>query len=104
MNTKQLFATVAMLTATGAVLAEPLDYVRADVGFVSTKTRAEVIAQLNQAKADGSYQVLDAQYPGQFAILANNTGTRVESFAISAPQGVKRSEERRGGKECRSRW
>jgi|GEM_PF-1349107 hypothetical protein len=89
MNTKQLLAAAAMLAATGSVLAEPADFVRPDVGFVSTKTRAEVIVQLKQAQADGSYQVLDVQYPGQFTVLANNTGTPVESFALSAPQGVK---------------
>jgi len=89
MNTKKLLAAVAMFTATGAVLAEPSDYVRPDVGFISTMTRAEVIAQLKHAQADGSYKILDAQYPGQFEVLAHNEGTPVESFALSAPQGVK---------------
>ncbi|HTN65144.1 MAG TPA: DUF4148 domain-containing protein [Burkholderiaceae bacterium] len=54
MNAKQLISTVALLAATGAVFAQQTEWVAADANFVSTKTRAEVRAELNQAYADGT--------------------------------------------------
>lgn len=52
MNTKQLLAAVAMLTATGVVLAAS-DYTAPDEGFVSTKTRAQVIESFAGAAPQG---------------------------------------------------
>ena len=51
MNAKQLIAAVSIFAATGSVFAaEWADF----SDFVSTKTRAEVIAELKQAQADGT--------------------------------------------------
>jgi len=51
MNTKQLTAALILLTAAGAALADSGD--APGTPFVSTKTRAEVIAELKQAQAQG---------------------------------------------------
>ena len=51
MNTKQLTAALVLFTAAGAALAEaPYP---PETKFESTKTRAEVIAELQQAQAQG---------------------------------------------------
>ncbi|EIJ44776.1 hypothetical protein GWL_42150 [Herbaspirillum sp. GW103] len=61
MNTKNitrtLFATLLLSTAMGAAKAEaPYP---ADTTFVSTKTRADVVAELQQARAAGQLLVSD---------------------------------------------
>lgn len=66
MNAKKLIAAVAACVAASAVFAQQTEYVQPDAGFVSTKTRAQVIAELEQAKADGSYALAHQEYPGQF--------------------------------------
>ena len=53
MNAKQLIAAVAVFAATGSVFANDLQVFPEQANFVSTKTRAEVIAQVRQANADG---------------------------------------------------
>jgi transcription elongation GreA/GreB family factor len=50
-----------MLAATGSVLAQ--EFVPPDANFVSTRTRAEVIAEIAQARADGTLAVNDATDP-----------------------------------------
>ncbi|MBB3211895.1 hypothetical protein FHW67_001163 [Herbaspirillum sp. Sphag1AN] len=51
MNTKQITAAVVLFAAAGAALAEaPYP---PETKFVSTKTRAEVLAELKQAQAQG---------------------------------------------------
>jgi len=51
MNTKNLIAAFAVLTAAGSAFAEStFPYVDFS-GFVSTKTRAEVVAEMNQPAA-----------------------------------------------------
>lgn len=50
MNAKKMIAAVAVFAATGSAFAsEWVDF----SNFKSTKTRAEVVAELNQAKASG---------------------------------------------------
>jgi len=53
MNAKQLIATVALFAATGAAFAQSTEYADPAAGFVSTKTRAEVRAELAQAQREG---------------------------------------------------
>ncbi|HYD63586.1 MAG TPA: DUF4148 domain-containing protein [Noviherbaspirillum sp.] len=60
MNAKHFAATFAMLAA-GSVYAQ--EYVAPDENFVSTRTRAEVIAEIDQARADGTLHVSDTEYP-----------------------------------------
>lgn len=61
MNAKHLIAAVAVLAATGSAIAQ--EYVAPDANFVSTKSRAEVVAELRQARADGSLDVSEYGYP-----------------------------------------
>jgi hypothetical protein len=60
MNAKHLIAVVSVLAA-GSTFAQ--EFVAPDAGFVSTKTRAEVIAELQQARADGSLEISEYGYP-----------------------------------------
>jgi hypothetical protein len=62
MNVKNLIAAVAVLSATGSVFAQTGEYIE-PAPSVSTKTRAEVIAELNQAYADGTLNVPEYGYP-----------------------------------------
>lgn len=52
MNAKNLIAAVAVFAAGSAFADSTYPYVDHS-GFVSTKTRAEVVAELNQANANG---------------------------------------------------
>lgn len=61
MNAKHLIAAVAVLASSGSVLAQ--EFVEPGVNFVSTRTRAEVVAELKQAQAEGTLRVLDFEYP-----------------------------------------
>ena len=57
MNIKNIVAGVVLFSAFGAAMAEaPYP---AETTFVSTKTRAEVIAELQQARAQGLLQSND---------------------------------------------
>lgn len=85
MNAKQLLATVAMFTATGIVLANS-EYTAPDDGFVSTKTRAQVISEMKQAKADGSYRTANAEYVGPVFALTGNASAAVEPVTLTSSQ------------------
>lgn len=61
MHVKHLVAAFAILASTGSVLAQ--EFVDPAANFVSTRTRAEVIAELKQAQADGTDRVLESEYP-----------------------------------------
>jgi glycerol kinase len=53
MNAKTLIAAVTLLTSAGAVFAGNVESVSHNSNFVSTKTRAEVTAELQQVAAKG---------------------------------------------------
>jgi deoxyribose-phosphate aldolase len=76
MNAKHLIAALTVFAAAGAALADDTTYPYVDHSkFVSTKTRAEVIAELNAANANGQL----AQNPDfvEFPAVAS-TKTRAE--------------------------
>jgi Domain of unknown function (DUF4148) len=82
MKVKLLVSIFAVLTSAGSAFAQQREFVPADEGFVSTKSRAEVIAEMNQAKASGAYVVAGSEeFVGQFAAIArsNEAQTRVAS-------------------------
>ncbi|MFC5474148.1 DUF4148 domain-containing protein [Paraherbaspirillum soli] len=54
MNAKQLIAVVTLLTAAGSVMAQAPS---------AGKTRAQVIAEMKEARANGEMSVPDSQYP-----------------------------------------
>lgn len=61
MNHKQIIASLIVLTSAGSAFAEA-SY-PSETLFVSTKTRAEVQAELMEAKAQGLMNQSDASYP-----------------------------------------
>lgn len=61
MNAKKLIATVAVLAASSsAVAGTGYEYPHPANNFVSSKSRAEVAAEVKQARADGSLITNDA--------------------------------------------
>jgi len=77
MNAKQLIATVALFAATGAAFAQSTEYADPAAGFVSTKTRAEVVAEIKQASALGTL----AQRDGQDATVTTTARSRADARA-----------------------
>jgi len=77
MNTKNiaknLFAGLLLTTAVGAAMAEA--QYPAETRFVSTKTRADVVAELQQARANGQLLVSDRD---QNVKVAASTKSREE--------------------------
>lgn len=63
MNVKQLIAAVAVLAATGSAFAQQTEFVAPDANFMSSKSRAEVMAELNQAQAQGVLATREDTYP-----------------------------------------
>ena len=81
MNAKKLIVVIAMLAGAGSTFAGEAARSENNVDFRSTKTRAEVIAEFNQAKADGTYIGSGEIYAMQSVqINASNTSgeTRAE--------------------------
>jgi hypothetical protein len=64
MNTKQLMIAAAMLVATGSTFAQATEYPVPSDGFLSSKTRAQVQADLNQSSPARrtEYPVPDANF------------------------------------------
>ncbi|WP_034302563.1 DUF4148 domain-containing protein [Herbaspirillum sp. RV1423] len=78
MNTKQITAAVILFAAAGAAMAEaPYP---PETKFVSTKTRAEVISELQQAQAQGLIANGD-NYP--IVIQARSTRSREQVVSQS---------------------
>jgi Domain of unknown function (DUF4148) len=89
MNVKQLIAATAVFAAAGSVYAQQREYIPPAEGFVSTKSRAEVIAELNQAKASGTYvNAGSEEFPGQFAALAGKSGAQTRLAGKSRAEVV----------------
>ena len=89
MNAKQFIAGAAMFAASAAVFAQSSEYTSPDEGFISTKTRAEVIAALQQAQADGSYQIASAEYRDPVSLSANSAGAPAGPGAVTSTQIAK---------------
>jgi hypothetical protein len=75
MIAKRLIAAFTVLAATDSVFAQ--EFVEPDANFVSTRSRAEVIAELVQARADGTLVVDDATYPPLPAKVGTKTRAEV---------------------------
>jgi hypothetical protein len=77
MNAKKLIAAVTVFAAAGSALADStFPYVDFS-GFKSTKTRAEVTAELKDARASGNYVVGGREYVQADANFAS-TKTRAQ--------------------------
>ncbi len=61
MNAKQMIIAIAVFAAAGSAFAQQREFVAPDANFTPAKTRAEVIAELNQAYADGTLVPRDGE-------------------------------------------
>ncbi|MEO8837597.1 MAG: DUF4148 domain-containing protein [Herbaspirillum sp.] len=86
MYTKQLIATVFMCAAAGAVMAQSPEFVAADAGFHSTKSRAEVVMELKQAQSAGLLAFTESTYP--VLTVPANMHTRAEVRSQIMPSAV----------------
>jgi len=77
MNAKHLVAAFAFLATTGSVFAQ--EFVVPDANFVSSRTRADVVAEIAEARANGTLDVIDSQYP-----VVATTGTPKTRAEVSA--------------------
>jgi len=77
MNTRKILAAAAIFAASATAFAQQTEFVAPDAGFTSTKTRAEVIAEMNQAYQDGT--LATQQVDGETtAIAANGSRSRAD--------------------------
>jgi Domain of unknown function (DUF4148) len=89
MNAKYLIAAGAFIAATGSAFAQQTEFVAPDANFVSTKTRADVKQELNQAKASGAYAAAGSEeYAGQFAALKRGNGVQTQVAAKSRAEVI----------------
>jgi hypothetical protein len=82
MNLKQLIAAGIVFTAAGYALATTA--APAETQQISGKTRAEVIAELQQARAEGLMDYNDLTYPIQTPVKSARTREEVSAEAIAA--------------------
>lgn len=73
MNAKQIFASVSLLIAAGAAMAEP-------VGLTREQVRAEAV----RARAAGELDITEANYPVLQATVSHVTREQVRNEAIAA--------------------
>jgi predicted RNase H-like HicB family nuclease len=86
MNIKKIIAATLLITAAGATFADDAAAMSAPAG----KTRAEVIAELKQANAQGLIATNDADFSGSKPSVAGEKHDRV--LAMPAPAGKTRAE------------
>ncbi|MGE5622199.1 MAG: DUF4148 domain-containing protein [Bacillota bacterium] len=90
MNAKNLIAAVAVLTATGSAFAEST-YPYVDFsGFASTKTRAEVTAEVQQAAAQ---PVAQTEWVDFTRVASGKSRAQVRTELAQADAGVQRNQE-----------
>lgn len=85
MNATKLVAAIATLVAAGSVFAQ--EYTQPDAGFVSTKSRAEVNAELAQARAGGTPQFAEHAYPVIAIELTKSRGDVAAELAQARNEG-----------------
>jgi hypothetical protein len=83
MKVKTLIAAVTLLTSAGAVFAGDVHPTFDHTQFVSTKTRAEVIAELQQATANGSL-ARPSESVDYNTVVSTRTRDEVRNEAIQA--------------------
>lgn len=88
MNIKQLVAAITVLAATGAAFAEARPI---NTPFVSTKTRAEVRAELEQARAQGLLTRDRERHPVFAPVQSTRSREEVRAEAIEAMKHPQRN-------------
>lgn len=83
MKVKTLIAAVTLLASAGAVFAENGNPFVDHTGFVSSRTRAEVIAEMQQAAAKGSV-TRNSENIGHSNVVSTRTRDEVLNEAIQA--------------------
>ena len=93
MTIKQLIAAASMFVAAGSALAQgqgQQEFVAPDAGFVSTKSRAEVRAELNQAPSQSQRAAWEYSYPANVPLAAApRADEQVSAIAQSAPRAAR---------------
>lgn len=89
MNAKQLIVSLSLLGATGAVFAQAVGYEVPNANFVSTKTRAEVTAELKQAQAAGTFVAGGEAYSNERVAVVK---THAPQVAAAPAAGKSRAE------------
>jgi hypothetical protein len=85
MKATQLIATIALFAATtGAAFAQQAEFTPADAGFQSSKSRAEVRAEVVQAYQDGTLITNDGANVNRTALANAGERTRAEVRAEQA--------------------
>lgn len=91
MNVKQLIAAVTVLAAAGSVFAADVTPFAEQENFVSTKTRAEVVAELVQARANGELVAGDTYAGNTSVTTSTRSRDEVRAEAIKAAKNQKLS-------------
>jgi hypothetical protein len=76
MNAKQLIGSIILFSAVGAAFAEAPYPV--ETPFHSTKTHAQVLTELKQARAQGQMSIGDSNYP--YEAPFHSTKTRAQAL------------------------
>lgn len=85
MKVKTLIAAVTLLASAGAVFAENGNPFVDHTSFVSSRTRAEVIAEMQQAAPRGNV-TRNSEYVAHSNVASNKTRGEVRNEAIQAAQ------------------
>ncbi|HJU71027.1 MAG TPA: DUF4148 domain-containing protein [Paucimonas sp.] len=94
MNARNLIAAVAVFAAAGSAYADVTGNFDDFTNFVSTKTRAEVIAELKTAQAQGQMTHTEWFEPSTYANAGTQTRNEVRAEAIQNARDVKRQAAR----------
>lgn len=93
MNTQQMVVAASLLIAAAAAMAQQTEFIAPDANFVSTRTRAEVIAELRAAQKEGTYMAGGEEYEGQMKTMARNFRNKQDpAYATVIKQEVATSE------------
>jgi hypothetical protein len=85
MKATQMIAAIALFAATtGAAFAQQAEFTPADAGFQSSKSRAEVRAEVVQAYQEGTLQTNDSADVNRTALANAGERTRAEVRAEQA--------------------
>ena len=86
MNISKIVVTAALIAAAGSALADAAYPVNAS--FTSTKTRAEVVADLKQASDQGRVSYGNTAYPLPQAAVSTKTRAEVRAELAAATADV----------------
>jgi hypothetical protein len=84
MNASRLVAAVVLVAAAGATFAQEV-YVAPDAGFVSTRTRAEVKAEIDPSVIHGEQNYIESVATGK------RTRAEVRAEAVAATKDLRKA-------------